>query len=535
MPPARLSFSKMKIRALSAVILLTVSLANSQVPKNINLLSSLQFPGQTLAGCWHYERGGRIYGLLGASQGIIFVDLTNPSSPQLLFQLPGVNNLWHEVKVQGDYAYAVCEGVDSLGVMNGVQIMDLRYLPDSVPYRFYQGDGLIMGQLITGHSITTQGNYIFVNGHNISSLGRGVLICDISNPMFPVFTGAVTQNYCHDSYARGNFLYTSDIYAGQFSVYDITDKTTPVLLATQATPGHFNHNTWLSDDGRTIYTTDEQSNQPLGSFDISNLNNITLLDVYYTIHMPTHEVHNVRVINDYLINPSYGSQLTLVDAARPGNLVEIGNYPTGNSLCWDADPYLSTGAILATDMNSSTMYLFDPVFVRACYLEGNITDSLTGIPVTGCSVKILIPDTATANSGAGFYATGTADPGSYSVLFEKTGYFPKTISGVSLFSGIVTNLDVALVPLSNGISTGNGGSIAVFPLQTQGILSVRAEKSAILNLEVFDTMGRMVLNSPTPVSSGETTQLNLSVLASGYYFLKISSVNTVTIQKIEKL
>ena len=94
-----------------------ISICTSQIPKNLSLLSTLTFPGQSLAGCWHYEDGnGHAYALVGASRGIVIVDVTNPALPVNLFQLPGVSNLWHEVKVIGDFAYAVSEGIDTSNV-----------------------------------------------------------------------------------------------------------------------------------------------------------------------------------------------------------------------------------------------------------------------------------------------------------------------------------------------------------------------------------------------------------------------------------
>ena len=55
---------------------------------------------------------------------------------------------------------------------------------------------------------------------------------------------------------------------------DVTDKANPNLLATQSTPGNFTHNTWLSDDGQFLYTTDEVPDAPLASYDITDLQNI---------------------------------------------------------------------------------------------------------------------------------------------------------------------------------------------------------------------------------------------------------------------
>src|SRR5215203_3553491 len=114
----------MKKYLVSLCVLLTF-IANAQPPKNLSLQGTLGFPGQRLSGCWHYNSStGSEYAIVGAEQGIAIVDITVPSTPTLLFQLPGVTSLWHEVKVEGDFAYAVSEGNDPNGITDGMQIID---------------------------------------------------------------------------------------------------------------------------------------------------------------------------------------------------------------------------------------------------------------------------------------------------------------------------------------------------------------------------------------------------------------------------
>ena len=523
------------ILLLAVALLFLLNLpSKAQAPKNLNLLSSIDFSPQTLAGCWHYEANNKIYAIVGASYGLIVIDITVPDSPMVILQVPGIHNLWREVKVAGNYAYVTTEGLDSTGVLNGIQIVNLSYLPDSAPSKIYKGDGLISNQLMSAHSITSDGEYIYINGHNIQSEGRGVLICSISDPWNPVFVGAVTNNYCHDSYVRGDTIWTSDIIAGIFSVYDISDRSNPVLLATQQTPGNFNHNAWLSDDGNTLFTTDERNNEPLGAFDVSDLNNITLLDSYYTNNFSSSEVHNVRVLNDFLINPSYGSQLTLVDASRPSNLVEVGNYTTGNYLLWDADPYFSNGVIAATETNPGIFSVFRPTYQRAAYLEGLITDSLSGIPIPGATVNILSTTIQKNSKGTGEYYTGVADQGTYDIQFTKTGYAAKTISGVSLNTGIVTILNVELRPL--GISVGSisfAENITVSPNPFSKFLIIDSGDKILDQINVFDMLGARMAEYHQGSISG-SFKMNTEYLSDGIYLVQLISNGNSVYKKLIK-
>ncbi|MFM2208206.1 MAG: hypothetical protein RL213_2181 [Bacteroidota bacterium] len=495
----------------------------SVAQKNMTQLGVYTFPFQNLSGCWHYTdtADGREYGLIGAQNGIAFLDITQPSNPQFLFQLPGNTSTWHEVKVWGDYAYAVSEGIDTLGVKNGVQVMDLRYLPDSVPYRFWQGDSAMPGTLVTAHTVTVDGGYLYINGHNLNQLGRGVIICSLTDPWNPAYVGAVTNNYSHDSYVRNGRLYSSEILAGQFAVYDITNPAAPALLATQSTPGLFNHNTWLSDNGQVIFTTDERGNQPVTSYDISDLSNITKLDEYKTVITPQYEVHNVRVLNDYVINPSYGSQLTIADGSRPDNIIEVANYPTGNYLCWDADPYLASGAIMATDMYFQKVYLFQPTYVRACYLEGTVTDSVTGLPLSNVAVSLVGSPVVKNSNNVGDYRTGSVDTGSYDVIFARQGYRTKLVSGVSLQTGQVTALNVQLAPENIGV-----GEIAfekllrIAPQPASDRLFFQTDKSGSLKLTISDITGKFVLGCEAVMTGGQTSSLDLTGLENGVYLLR---------------
>ena len=416
-----------------------------QAQLNISRIGAWYSNGQSVAGCWHYvDSLGREYALVGASNGIVILDVTNPAAPVYLFQLPGLPSLWHEVKVSGNYAYAVAEAVDADTLMDGLQVINLSYLPDSAPNYFWHTDGVMNDVLRQAHSITVDDSYIYINGHYILSYGRGVLILDKTNPWHPVFKGAEALHYCHDSFVRGDTLWTSDILDGIFSVYDISDRSNPILLAAQQTPFAFNHNAWLSDDSRFLYTTDERTGAPIGSFDVSDLSNITLVDEYFTTNMRPAEAHNVRVLNDFIVNASYGSQVTIIDAAHPDNLIEVGNYPTGNGLCWDADPYLPSGIIIATDTHTDSVYFLQPNYLRACYLIGNVTDSLTGASLYNAKIDIVSIALHDSTNLSGVYKTGYATAGTYSVEFSRPGYRSKVFS-VQLDNGVETVLNVQLV------------------------------------------------------------------------------------------
>ncbi|HKR04780.1 MAG TPA: choice-of-anchor B family protein [Bacteroidia bacterium] len=403
---------------------------------NLQLLGHLPF-ATTCAGVWQYvDSLGNEYALIGAGDGIAIVDVTVPANPVLKFTVPAANSLWREIKTHSHYCYATTEGG------GGVTIVNLQYLPDSVQSKVYTGDGVIAGQLGTAHTCQVTDGYLYIFGSDIGV--GGAIIADLNNdPWNPEYVGIYDLHYIHDGYIRNDTLWAGEIYEGQFSVIDVTDKTNPVLVATQATPGAFCHNTWLSDNSQFLFTTDEVNGAPMGSFDVSDVSNIQMVDTYFTDSMPNEEVHNVHVLNDFLICPSYGSQLTIVDGTHPDNLVEIASYPTGNFLCWDASPYLPSGNIIATDVGGG-LYIFAPYYVQACYLEGNVTDSITNFPLNNVTVRVLSTPVQAQSVITGDYKTGSATAGTFDVEFSKPGYITKIITGVTLNNGIITQLDVEL-------------------------------------------------------------------------------------------
>lgn len=412
---------------------------------NLTQLGHLTYPNNTCAGVWHYvDSLNNEYALVGVDDRLSIVDVTNPANLTEVFAvpaLPGQTSLWREVKTAGKYAYAVSEGG------GGLLIVDLSNLPASINSRHWYGDGAIANQITSAHTIAVTDGYAYIFGTGNGLANGGVIICDLSDPWNPVYVGQYNLNYIHDGYIRNDTLWAGEIYAGQFSVIDVTDKSNPVLLATQQTPGLFCHNTWLSDNSKYLFTTDEVSGEPMGSFDITDLSNIKLLTEYYTDSMPQEEVHNVRVLNDFLINPSYGSQLVICDGSRPDNIIEIAQFPTGNFLCWDASPYLPSGNIIAADVDGG-LYVFSTNYTRACYLEGTITDSITGLPLNNVQVSILPVGKVSQSDLAGSFRTGTAQPGTFDIEFKKSGYITKVISSVQLLNGQLTTLNVPLAPFA---------------------------------------------------------------------------------------
>ncbi len=441
------------MKKLLCILLMSMLGYQASAQLNLTLRSNLPYP-VALANIWGYvDTLGNEYALVGTASGISIVNVTNPDSPVEMFTVPGATSEWREIRTKGKYAFVTTENGTS-----GLQIVDLSNLPASINSHYWSPT--INGtQLKTIHALQVDGNYLYLYGSNIpGGSGHGhSLFIDVTNPWTPsyvgqyIYPGGGNSSYVHDGYVRNDTMYEGHIYNGFFAVVDVHDHANPHLLATQNTPGSFTHNTWLSDDSKTLFTTDEVANSFLTSYDLTDLANITEKDRIQSNPGSQVIVHNTHVINDYCVTSWYKDGVLIVDGHRPENLVIVANYDTyaagvGNGFNgdWGAYPYLPSGNLLVSDIDNG-LFVFTPNYVRASYLEGIVIDSLCGTPITGATVEILTTTASDITNAVGSYKTGVPGSGVYSVKISKPGYTTQIIPNVSMVAGQVTNLNIHLL------------------------------------------------------------------------------------------
>lgn len=430
---------------ISAFCLLIASPAlKSQENYNLELASSLNFPGINMSNLWGYADSlGNEYALLGTSVGLSIIDVTDPFNPDLLFNVNGVTSDWREVRTWQHYAYVTTEGNNG-----GLTIIDLSELPDTIYTRVYRGDGAINNQLSTSHTIHIAGAYAYVHGSNIGN--EGTLFLNLEDPWNPTYEGRYDDFYMHDGFILNDTMWASHILDGFLRVVDVSNKSNPLVLAQQVTPNSFTHNAWLTGDSRTVLTTDEVSNSYLTAYDVSDLSNIVELDRYQTAPGFGSIVHNTHVLNDYAVTSWYTEGVVIVDAHRPENLVEVAknDFSTfegdGFNGCWGVYPYFPSGNIIASDIEQG-LFVLIPTYTRACYLEGIVSDSLCGGPLDGVEVSIQAIGLSETSDLNGSYKTGTPQAGTYTVTFSRVGYQTLVLENVELQNAVVTELNVSML------------------------------------------------------------------------------------------
>lgn len=518
-------------------IILTLLLSASCVfsfgqNKNIDFKSNLKFGSNKLSNIWGYTQDGKEYALVGltgsnvSTDAMAIVDVTDPGTPATLFKVAGPASTWREIRTWQHYAYITTEHANNTF---GVTIVDLQYLPDSIRTKQYTENGKISNV----HALHIDDGYMYLYGasNNIESLG-GVNIVSLNDPWNPAQVGVYNQNYVHDGMVKDNKIYAGEIYKGQFTVIDVTDKTQPVVINSQATPSAFTHNTWLSSDNKILYTTDEVPNAYVASYDVQNLMNIVALDRYKRANNNKAIPHNTYVLNDpavtgnnsdYVITSYYTEGVTVVDATRPANLVEVGNYDTsplfgsGFQGAWGVYAFLPSGNLLISDMELG-LFVLKPNYTRASYLEGNVIDASTSAPVSQPTIKILTTAISKVGKLNGSFTIGIADSGHYQAEVSATGYQSRTID-VHFQNGVVLNETIQLTPALTGIGNKQVSQVRVYPTIIEDLLVVENPDLNYVRFQVIDQLGRVVLD--TDISQQKSLKITPLYFEKGMYIAKL--------------
>ena len=397
---------------------------------------------------WGYASGGKEYALVGLKTGVNIQDVTDPANPVDLGTTTGPSTIWRDIKTFGSYAYVTNEH------SGGLQIIDLSNLPTPITSSDYSNWAPSIpgvGTLVDCHNIYIDGNgYGYLAGCNLNS--GGILYIDLfTTPGSPTYVDKAPAVYAHDVYVENDIMYTSDIYTGDFTIYDVSNKSNTLFLGDGETPNAFTHNAWSNSTGTVLFTTDEKANAYVAAYDISDPANPEELDRFRPLASVGTNVipHNVHVAGDFLVISHYSDGVVIVDASTPDNMIEVGNYDTytgggtGFNGAWGAFPFLPSQNILVSDQDNG-LFVISPTYVYAAKLEGFITDMATGLPIAGATITI---NAAQANEGVtdftGEYKTGIATAGTYSVTISKPGYADQVVM-VTIANGVATPLNVAL-------------------------------------------------------------------------------------------
>ena len=390
---------------------------------------------------------GTEYAVIGTADDTRIFDLTTPSNPVEVAAIAGnPGSIHRDIKSNGEYIYVTCDqGAD------GLLIIDMTQAPETITHKFWRPQ--ILGTtLSTCHNLFIDENGVCYLAGCSPQFPGGIIILDITtDPLNPAFLGHINERSAHDVMVRDNIVYASEIQDGLLTLYDVSDPANYVELGNVQTSRSFTHNTWVSDDSKYAFTTDERANAFVDAYDITDPQNIELLSRFQPAETANNEVipHNTHYIDGFLVTSWNTDGVVITDVSNPDNMIKVGSYDTflgdhgGFAGCWGVYPWLPSGLIIASDRQTG-LYVLQPNYVRASFLEGTITDLDTGGPLSNVAIEIQSEQLNAKKSDLlGEYKTGIAEPGEYEVIFFHPEYLGDTIT-VTLTSGESTRLDVQL-------------------------------------------------------------------------------------------
>ncbi len=306
---------------------------------------------------WGTVINGLEIAIVGSTEGVHFIDVTDPTNPTELAFVEGKavgNQLVHrDYHSYNGFLYTVAdEGPSSL------QVIDMNNLPASVEV-IYDSNEL----LVQSHNVfidTTNQILYACNGN-----GFELKLIDITDPANPVSlasynSASLPVSQIHDMYVRDGIAYLNSAFQGLY-VMDFTVPTMPILLGTMTDypQSGYNHSGWLSDDGDHYYLCDETHGMDVKTVSVADLSDISVTALFNAESNSEQIAHNAIVTGDLLYVSYYYDGLQVFDVSDPDNPVRKAFFDTfdgvsdgGYQGAWGVYPLLPSGNILLSDMNN---------------------------------------------------------------------------------------------------------------------------------------------------------------------------------------
>lgn len=464
---------------------------------NVTLIANINnYPQLGYTDVWGYTApNGEEYALLGVNAGVSIIRVTDPGNIAEVDFIPFVNYGWYDMKTYQTYMYVTSEGTTDM------LIVDLSTLPDSASivgmYSNYTTEP-------HNHFIDTETGVLYgIEDFNPANPVRLISLNDPVNPADLSVLGPGVGTDAHDVFAQDSILYVAEGGSPSLGFFDVSDPSNPSLLQRVFIPAAgYVHNVWVSEDKNYLASTEETPDKSVKMWDISDLNNVSLIGEYLG---ESRLAHNAFIRNNFVILSHYESGLKIVDISDPSDMVEVGfydTYPQDDSPnfngAWGVYPFTQNGMIFISDIQTG-LYVVQFDTVRAGGLQGTITDAQTGIPVENVEVHFLEAHKTVSSDPNGNYALRTFE-GNHTIVFSKLGYFPDTIS-VTLPAGASVTQNVSLNANLAAIGTSSDSIGAALPVNTTATMELVVSNvgpSGILDYVIDDVNGPVGMPNPAP-------------------------------------
>lgn len=536
---------------------------------NLNLPHGVSPQGTSFSSCWGYTTpDGREYAFLSTYTGMAVYDINVDSLIEEVAFIPGPQSgyCYREIKTYRHYGYIVYDYPIVAGQLVGIQIVDLQFLPDSVPLvkTFLFPDSFSSANVATSHTVTLFDGFLYCNGSSHWALG-GVVIFDLRNdPTSPEYVSAYEPTYIHDSYVRKSTLYGAAVYGGTSGglyVADVSNPVTPVQLGHIEYYSSGTHNVWVSVDGRYAFTTDEigATLHDMKVWDLDSLPNSVKVGEWSADPLTT--IHNVYGRGNFIYAAHYKAGMRVVDIHDPPNPVEVGMYdtytpdpdplPGSYAGCWGVYPYFPSGKWIGSDMQTG---------LYVCRFDGLKPRRRS---------RLIVPADSSATPSLQFAWTSAADqaedPHFYRLYLQSTNHdtvlqtsdTSLTVSGdmpAGVYRWFVTTCDeyneVSSVDTFTLIRTqisGTDGASGRLPLSTALLQNYPNPFNPVttiafdlgspgeVSLEVYNMLGQRVQTLLERQKLGPGRQevvLDAGRLPSGVYYYRLATGGAVMVRRM---
>jgi choice-of-anchor B domain-containing protein len=352
--------------------------------------------GVQLSGMWGWTdpESSREFALIGRVDGTSFVEVTDPSRPRYLGDLPLTAGArpsnWREIKTYRHYAYIVSDGAGE----HGMQIFDLNQLKTvrGAPVTFKETAHY--DRIHSAHNvlINQESGFLYLVGGSEGgeTCGGAYHIASLQDPLNPSFagcfgdtqTGRASTGYSHDAlcvmYRGPDQQYQGrEICLGSnetaLSITDLSDKRAPKVVSRASYPNvAYAHQGWLSEDQRYFFMNDEldelggsvKSTRTL-VWDLNDLDDPVLAKEFLGTTGATD--HNLYIRGNRMYQSNYVAGLRVIDISDPTNPKEVGYFdtvPYGENVAgfggtWSNYPYFKNG-VVAVSSRREGLFLVRP-------------------------------------------------------------------------------------------------------------------------------------------------------------------------------
>lgn len=366
---------------------------------------------------WTDSQTGKEYALVGLTDGVTFVDISNPEQPIVVGKLLestynqpkrrdkqfalscGVGLMkpvgytlnqssWRDFKVYNDYLFVVSDAQ-----IHGMQVFDLTQLRDVTdPPQIFEHDQLYQ-EIDNAHNIAIneQAGFAYILGATSAAVcdQGGLHMVDLSTPESPSFAGCFAEEqveaiikpgYVHDAQCV-NYNGPDTEYQGEeicfnasetaLVIANVSEKSSPSTISFESyTKASYSHQGWLTEDQSYYLLNDELDENSTGGntttyiWDVSDLDAPQLIGSY---EFSTDNIdHNLYIKDNlaYETNYTNGLRILNLDDIANASLTEVAYFDTypANDIrifdgAWSNYPFFDSGVVIVSDISNGLFIL----------------------------------------------------------------------------------------------------------------------------------------------------------------------------------